>query len=229
MMKTKQLPENYDRTKQYTVAQAAELLPKLSTSKFAGSVDIDVVLSLSEKQLKETVRGSVVFPHQFGKEVKVLVFAEEKDAKAALEAGADFAGLEDLMDKVEKGTLEFDVVIATPAVMPKIAKLGRVLGPKGLMPNPANQTVTPDVVKAIASYKAGKQDFKMSEQGAIRGKVAKVDLAPEQIAANINAFLKSVYNEAKKLNGQPFRKITVSPTMGSPVKIDVTTVSESIK
>ncbi len=228
-MKTKQLPANYDKTKLYTVAQAAELLPQLSTSKFVGSVDIDIVLNLTEKQLKETVRGSVVFPHQFGKEVKVLVFAEEKDAKAALAAGADFAGLEDMMEKVEKGTLQFDVVIATPAVMPKIAKLGRVLGPKGLMPNPANQTVTADVVKTLASYKAGKQDFKMSEQGAIRGKVAKVDLTPEQITANINAFLKSVLNEAKKLSGQPFKKVTLSPSMGAPVKVDVATIAENLK
>ncbi|MCA9378823.1 50S ribosomal protein L1 [Candidatus Dojkabacteria bacterium] len=221
--------ENLDPTKKYSLAEAAELLPTLSTSKFVGSVDIDIVLNLTEKQKKESVRGSVVFSNRFGKEVTAIVFADEKDSAAALKAGAKAAGLEDLVKKVEDGKIEFDVAIATPAVMPKIARLGKVLGPKGLMPNPANGTVTADIAKAIESFKGGKQNFKMSEQGVIRMRVAKLDMSAEQIAANIMDLLKVVFVAARKLNPQPFKRITLSPTMGKGIKLDIAALSSELK
>lgn len=228
MAKT-QLPADFDPQAKHSLADAVKLLPQLSTSKFVGSVDIDIVLNLSEKQKKESVKGTVVFTNQFGKEVKVIVFADEKDTAVALKSGAAAAGLEDLMKKVEDGKVEFDIALATPVAMPKVARLGKVLGPRGLMPNPANGTVTTDVAKTIADFKGGKQNFKMTEQGAIRLRVAKLDQTAEQIEQNIMDLLKAVFAATKKLNQQPFRKITLSPTMGKAVKLDVTAIAESVK
>lgn len=229
MKKTTQLPENYDSQKRYSLDEAAALLPQLSTSKFVGSVDVDIVLNISEKQKKESVRGSIVFSNRFGNEVKVVVIADEKDAKDALAAGANDAGFEDMIKKIEDGKVEYDVVIATPVVMPKAARLGKVLGPKGLMPNPANGTVATDVVKAVETYKSGKQNFKMSEQGTVRMRAAKVDMTPEQIKQNLVDLLKQVFIATRKLNSQPFRKITLSPSMGKPVKLDVQALAEELK
>ena len=205
--------------------EAVKLIPELSTSKFVGSVDIDIVLNLKQSQKKEIIRGSVSMPHSMGEEKKVIVFCEEKDLKKAQDAGASKAGLEDLMAEVEKGFSDFDVVIATPAVMPKIARLGKALGPKGLMPNPKNGTITTDIEKAIASFKAGRVNYKsVPDQGVVRMKVAKVNMAPEEIKANTVALLKSVFNEAKRLNGNPFKKVTLSPTMGAGVKVDISDI-----
>lgn len=217
--KTKDIP-TIDRSKLYPLQEAVELLPQISTSKFVGSVDADIVLNLTTKQLKETVRGSLTFPHQFGEAKKVIVFADEKDAKTAKAAGAVEAGLQELVKKVEEGKLDFDVVIATPDVMSQIAKLGKVLGPKGLMPTPNNGTVTKDVETAVRSYVSGKQNFKMSEQGVVRGRVAKLDMAPEQIVENIKALLAAITTETRKLSVQPFKRITLSPTMGAGIKVD---------
>lgn len=224
MKKQTTQPEGFDAQKQYTIAEAADILPALSTSKFVGSVDIDIVLNLNDKQKKETIRGSVVMPYSYGTAKKVIVFAEEKDQALAKEAGADRVGLQDLLKDVEADKVEYDVVIATPTVMAQIARLGKVLGPKGLMPNPSNETVTADVAKAVKNYKSGKQDFKMSEQGTIRTKVAKLDMEPAKIAENMTAFVKAVYQEAKKTGGSPFKKITVSPTMGKAVKLNIAEV-----
>lgn len=225
----KQLPENYSSEKRYSLDEAVALLPELSTSKFVGSVDIDIVLNANDKQKKEAIRGSVVFSHKFGEEVKVVVIAEEKEAKEALQAGANEAGLEDMIKKIEDGKVEFDVVIATPSVMIKAARLGKVLGPRGLMPNPANETVTADVAKAVGNFKSGKQNFKMNDQGVVRMRTAKLDQTPEQIKQNVSDLLKAVQIAARKLGAQPFRKITLSPTMGKAVRLDVAAVSEELK
>ncbi len=209
--------------------EAVKLLPELSTSKFVGSVDIDVVLNLKQSQKKEIIRGSVSLPHSLGEEKKVIVFCEEKDLKKAIDAGASKAGLEDLMAEVEKGFSDFDVVIATPAVMPKIARLGKALGPKGLMPNPKNGTITTDLDKAISSFKAGRINYKsVPDQGVIRMKVAKVNMKPEEIKANTIALLKSIYNEAKRLNGSPLKKVTLSPTMGASIKLDISDIMAQV-
>jgi large subunit ribosomal protein L1 len=213
--------ENINLKGPKTIAEASALLPNISRSKFVGSVDIDIVLSLKENQKKESVRGSVNLPNASGDAKRVVVLCEEKDVKRAKDAGAVDAGLADLAEKIEKGTVGFDVVVATPEVMPKIVKLGKVLGPKGLMPNPKNGTVTSNIAETIQGYASGKTDFKMLQgQGVIRGKIGKLDLTPEQIEANIYAFLKGVYAETKKLNAAPFKKVTVSPTMGPGLRID---------
>ncbi len=210
---------NTNRT--YTLEEAAKLLPEVSTSKFVGSVDIDIVLNLKEKQKKEIIRGSVTLPHSMGDEKKVAVICEEKDEKAAKEAGAEMAGLS-VVDEILKGNLNFDVLIATPNVMGQMVKIGKILGPKGLMPNPKNGTVTTDVEKAVKSFKSGRLNFKsVADQGTIRLKVAKVDMSTESIQENITALLKAVFNESKKLSANPFKRITVSPTMGAGLKLDV--------
>lgn len=218
-----------DTTKTYTIDQAADLMPKLSSSRFVGAVNVDIVLNLKEKQKKESIRGSVTLPNSMGDEKKVVVICDEKDAKIALAAGADKAGLDDLVEEMVKGTVQFDIVIATPMAMPKMVKLGKVLGPKGLMPNPKNGTVTTDVEKTVQSFKAGKLNFKSTpDQGVIRMKVAKVDMTPEQIKANLVTLLKEVFSEAKKYAANPFKKVIVSPTMGAGVKLDVNDIIANV-
>lgn len=225
----KEIPASYDSQKTYSMEDAVKLLPELSISKFVGSVDLDVVLNATEKQKKESVRGSVTFPNQFGEQKKVYALVDEKDVKAALAAGAAKAGFEELIKEIEAGKVDFDVLIASPEMMPKVAKLGKVLGPKGLMPNPNNGTVSADVAGAIQSFTAGKFNFKMNEQGAIRFRVAKLDMTPEAIQGNIVAALKNIYQEAKKLNQSAFKKITLSPTMGKGVKLNVEQAQELAK
>lgn len=220
---------NFDVNKQYSIAEAVPLLKQLSTTKFVGSVDIDIVLELNDKQRKESLRGSVVFPNKFGQEKKILALVEEKDIEAAKAAGAIVNPLDESIKQIEAGTIDFDIVIAVPAIMAKIAKLGRVLGPKGLMPNPANGTVTADVVTAIQNYSGGKETFKMSDQGVIRSRLAKLDMEDEAIVANIVAMLKAVMSEARKFGANPIKKITLSPTMGKGVRVSITSLTESTK
>lgn len=214
---------------EYSLSEAVKLLPEVSTSKFNGSVDLDVALKLKENQKKEIIRGNINMPHSFGEEKKVIVLCEEGEASSAKKAGATKAGLDDLMKELMDGYSDFDVVIATPGVMPKIAKLGKVLGPKGLMPNPKNGTVTTDIAEAVSSFKAGKVNFKSTpEQGTVKLRVAKLDMSPEAIEENIIATLKAVNNEAKKLNSNPFRKVTIKPTMGSSLKLDLNDIIKRI-
>jgi large subunit ribosomal protein L1 len=164
-----------------------------------------------------------------GEDKKVIVFCEEKDEKAAKEAGAYKVGLETLMEELLKGNGDFDIVIATPAVMPKIVRLGKVLGPKGLMPNPKNGTVTDDLAKAVSSFKGGKMNFKTAtDQGVIRTKVAKLDMKAEEIHENVMELLKAVANETRKFALNPFKKITLSPTMGAGVKLDTNDIMKSL-
>jgi large subunit ribosomal protein L1 len=224
----KTLPENYNANIEYKVADAVALLPLLSTTKFVGSVNIDIIFGFNDKQKKESVRGSLTFPNQLGSEKKIIVFTNEKDAKIALANGAEAAGLDELVQQVEAGSITFDVALATPDAMPRVARLGKVLGPKGLMPSPANQTVTTDLEKTIKMYKAGKFDFKMGDQGAVRAKVAKLDMTKEQIVENVMAFIKAVYLASRKVKSAPFKKIIISPTMGERVKLDINSIMAEI-
>jgi large subunit ribosomal protein L1 len=218
-----------DTTKTYSLNEASEMLPKLSTSRFVGAINVDIVLNLKEKQKKESIRGSVTLPNSMGDDKKVVVICEEKDEKAALAAGADKAGSDKLVEEILNGYSDFDILIATPSQMPKMVKLGKVLGPKGLMPNPKNGTVTTDVEKTVQSFKAGKLNFKSTpDQGVIRMKVAKADMKPEQIKENVVVLLKEVFNESKKYASNPFKKIVISPTMGAGVKLDVNDIMAQI-
>lgn len=221
--------EKLDSTKEYTLEEAVTLLPSISKSKFVGSVDLDVVLKLKEAQRKEVIRGNIDMPNTFGESKKVIVFCEEGEANNAVKAGADRAGLEELMKDVMDGKVEFDVVISTPSVMPKIARLGKVLGPKGLMPNPKNGTVTTDFDKAVKSFKSGRTSFKSAQdQGVIRLKVGKLDMGSESIQANVLASLKAILGEARKFSANPFKKVSIKPTMGSSLKLDVNDIMKQL-
>jgi large subunit ribosomal protein L1 len=228
--KNQALTEKFDLRESKTIEEASKLLPKISTSKFTGSVDIDIVLDLKEKQKKESVRGSINLPHNTGDSKRVIVFCEEKDEEKAKKAGVVEVGLDELVKKVSKGWSDFDVVVATPAVMPKIARLGKTLGPKGLMPNPKTGTVTNDIKKTVENYMSGKMDFKMMQgHGTIRAKIGTLDMNPEEIQENLTEFLKAVFTEVRRLNPRPFKKVTVSPTMGPGIKLDINDIMDNVK
>lgn len=208
-----------DRSKRYDVDEVVKLLPEISYSKFAGSVEINVFLNLNDKQKKETIRGAYALPIAFGKAVRVLVFCDPADAPKA--EGADFIGADDLMKEVEAGKNDFDIVLTTPAMMPKIARLGKVLGSKGLMPNPKNGTITTDLAGTIKTFKSGRKNYKASEVGLITAVVGKTDMKAEDLKTNIVAFLTTIHNDTKKFNPVPFKAVTVAPTMGPKLNLDV--------
>ncbi|MBN1915422.1 50S ribosomal protein L1 [Candidatus Dojkabacteria bacterium] len=218
--KYNEVTKSFDKTKKYSLDEASKLLPGLSISKFEGSIEIHLTIDAKSKKKECTVRGSITLPHQTGASKKVAVIAESKDQKKATDAGADKVGLDDLIKEIEGGKIDFDVLIATPEVMPRIASLGRVLGPKGLLPNPKNQTVTTDIERVVKSYKAGKLDFKMDEAFGIHAKIGRTRMTPEQIKDNLSSFLKAVLNEAKIISPTPFKSVVVSPSMGPGVKIE---------
>lgn len=219
--KYKEVVKKFDKTQKYSLDEASKLLPELSISKFEGSIEVHLTLENKGKKKEGTVRGSIVLPHQTGASKKVAVIAESKDHKKAKEAGADKIGLDDLVKEIEGGKIDFDVLIATPEVMPKIASLGKVLGPKGLLPNPRNETVTTDLERVVKSYKAGKLDFKMDEAMGIHAKIGRTKMTTEQIKENLTTFLKAVFNEAKNISPTPFKSVVVTPTMGPGVKLEV--------
>ncbi len=227
--KTLQLREQYKLNEVKKLNEAVEIIKNISTSKFAGSIDTDIVLRLKEKNKKDSLKGSAILPNKVGADKKVIVLCDEADVEKAKKAGAIEAGLESLVTKIEGGWMDFDIVIATPAAMPKIARLGKALGPKGLMPSPKNETITNDFEKVIKSFISGKTNFRMTpDQSTIRIKAATVDMTPEQIKENLIALYKAVMNEAKKLSANPFKKITLSPTMGPSIKLDVSDIIANI-
>jgi large subunit ribosomal protein L1 len=175
---------NYDATKTYPLKDAVDLVKKITYTKFNASVDIDVRLGVDPKQANQMVRGVVSLPHGIGKEVRVLVLANADKEAEAKAAGADFVGLDDYIAKIEKGWTDIDVIICTPDVMAKVGRLGRVLGPRGLMPNPKSGTVTTDVAKAVTEVKAGKIDFKVDKTGIIHTTIGKVEFTAEQLTEN---------------------------------------------
>jgi large subunit ribosomal protein L1 len=203
----------------YSTAEAAETLAKVSTSKFVGTATVNVVLRLKDKFKNESIRGSVTLPHQFGDSKKVVVFADKGDQEKAKKAGADFVGLEDLIEKVEGGWADFDVAIATPSVMIKIAKLGKVLGPKQLMPNPKTGTVTDNVEKAVESFKSGKMNYKMDAGSCIQVKFGKLDMTPAQLQENLDKILEAIVSDTRKYGVDVINRIYVKPTMGATLRL----------
>jgi len=222
MKRTKKYSEaakKIERSKKYDLDEAVKLLPEISYSKFPGSIEISVYLNLNDKQKKESIRGAYTLPHSFGKEVRVLVFCDPSEAKKAV--GADFVGADDLVKEVEGGKSDFDMVICTPMMMPKIAKLGKVLGSKGLMPNPKNGTITTDLESTIKTFKSGRKNYKATEVGLIVGVVGKTSMKADELKANIIAFLEAIYNDTKKFNPTPIKSVALCPTMGPKISIDV--------
>lgn len=204
----------------YSIDEALKAAKEVSYTKFVGGIDVAINFNVAEKYKKEPFRGSITLPHQITDSVKVAVIAMGQDEADAKAAGADEVGGEELIKKIEGGYLDFDILIATPPMMVKMAKLGKILGPKGLMPNPRNETVTADVARVISNYKKGKMDFKLDAQGGIKAKIGKTNMEVEQIKENFMAFVKIAFAETRKLGPNRVKSIFVSPTMGPSIKID---------
>jgi large subunit ribosomal protein L1 len=213
--------KRFDRDQLFTPTEALGLVKSLAAAKFDESVEIAVRLGVDPRKADQMVRGTVALPSGTGKDVRVAVFAQGPAAQAARDAGADLVGAEDLAAEVEKGNMAFDIAIATPDLMPMVGKLGRVLGPRGLMPNPKTGTVTMDVAKAVAEFKGGKVEYRTDRYGNVHVPVGKASFAPEALLANVTAVLDELQRAKPSASkGKYMRKITISSTMGPGVKID---------
>jgi large subunit ribosomal protein L1 len=224
--KRKEALSKYDITKDYSLQAAAGILKEIAYTKFDSSVDIDVRLGVDPRKADQMVRGVVALPHGTGKEVRVLVLCSPDKEAEAKAAGADHVGLDEYIQKIEKGWTDIDVIITMPTVMAKLGKLGKILGPRGLMPNPKSGTVTLDVAKAVTEVKAGKIDFKVDKTGIIHTSIGKVSFTPEKLAENavelINTLIRLKPSSAK---GTYVRSISLSSTMSPGVSIDKSTIT----
>ncbi len=222
-----QAAEKIDRSKYYDAAEAIKTVKEISSAKFDESVEAAVRLGVNPRHADQMVRGTVVLPHGTGKTQSVLVFAKGEKAKEAEEAGADFVGAEDLVAKIEGGWTDFDVAVATPDMMGTVGKLGRVLGPKGLMPNPKTGTVTFELKNAIAEIKAGKIEYRVDKAGIIHVPIGKVSFSEEQLGENL-AVLMDVLIKAKPASakGNYLRSLTLSSTMGPGIRVSAATVQK---
>lgn len=216
-----------DRTKKYNFEEAVQLTLAGVHSKFDESVDLAVRLGVDPRHADQMVRGTVVLPNGVGKDVRVAVFAKGEKEKEALEAGADHVGSDDLVEKVQNGWLEFDKAIATPDMMGAVGKLGRILGPRGMMPNAKLGTVTFDIGKAVKEVKGGKIDFKVEKAGIVHAPMGKVSFGGKKLLENIAAFMETVLKlKPPASKGTYFRSIAISATMGPGVKIDPGSVKD---
>jgi large subunit ribosomal protein L1 len=210
-----------DKSRKYTVEEAVALVKETATAKFKESVDIAVRLGVDPKKADQAIRGTVALPHGIGKAVRVLVMTRPPKDKEALEAGADYAGLQEYVEKIQSGWSDIDVIIASPDVMGEVGKLGKVLGPRGLMPNPKSGTVTPDVVKAVGEVKAGKIEFRVDKAGIVHASVGKAEFDNVKLVENINKFLDVIIKaKPSSAKGQYVRTVTLSTTMGPGVPVD---------
>ena len=220
-----------DRTVRYKVSEAMKLVKGCKTSKFDESVDVAIRLGVDPRHADQMVRGAVLMPNGTGKTIKVAVFAKGPKAEEAKAAGADIVGADDLHDKIAGGWMEFDQVIATPDMMGVVGKLGRVLGPRGLMPNPKVGTVTMDVAKAVRESKAGKVEYKVEKAGIVHAGIGKVSMESEKLVENFKALFENILRQKPaSAKGIYVQNITFSSTMGPGVKVDIadaTTLSSS--
>ena len=213
--------EKVDRTKVYDFQTAITLVKETASAKFDESVECAVRLGVDPRKSDQMVRGAAVLPHGLGKVERVLVFAKGEKDKEARDAGADYVGSDDLAEKIQGGWLEFDRVVATPDMMGAVGKLGKILGPRGMMPNPKLGTVTFEIAKAIQDIKAGKAEFKTEKNGIVHSSIGKASFSPEQLTENLTTFLDTLLKlKPAASKGRYFRTITVSCTMGPGVKID---------
>ena len=211
-----------DRQTRYALADAVELVKKTSYAKFDATVEVAFRLNLDPRKAEQNLRGAVSLPHGTGKEVRVLVITRGEKAKLALEAGADYAGDVDYLDKIKSGWFEFDVIIATPDMMGELGKLGRILGPKGLMPNPKTGTVTQDVEKTVKEFKAGKVEYRVDKVGNIQVPVGKVSFDNVKLAENIQTVYRQLMRvKPQTIKGVYMQNVTLSSTMGPGVKVAV--------
>ena len=217
----RQAAEKVEKDKAYTLADAIKLATETNPSKFDASVEVHVRLGVDPRQADQNIRSTVVLPHGTGKTVRVAVFAADTDADKAKKAGADIAGDEVIVKLLDKGTLDFDVLIATPAYMPKLGKYARLLGPKGLMPNPKSGTVSTDVAKATEEAKAGKVEYRVDKQAAIHLSVGKISFGAEKLLENANTFFASLQaQKPSSIKGVYIKSVAVDTTMGPGIKVD---------
>lgn len=220
--KYKEAAKLIDRTMQYELEDAVGLLKKAASAKFDETVEVHIRLGVDGRHADQQIRGAVVLPHGTGKEVKVLVFAKGEKIDEALAAGADYAGGEELIPKIQNdGWLDFDVVVATPDMMGVVGRLGRVLGPKGLMPNPKAGTVTMDVTKAVNDIKAGKVEYRLDKANIVHVPVGKVSFSDDQLKDNLEALMSAITRaKPAAAKGQYYRSVAISSTMGPGIKLN---------
>lgn len=213
--------EKIEEGKLYRISEAADLLKEVSTTKFDASIDIDVRLGVDPRKANQMVRGVVTLPHGTGKETKVLVLCTPDKEDEARKAGADYVGLDEYIEKIQGGWTDVDVIITMPPVMAQVGKLGKVLGPRGLMPNPKSGTVTMDIGQAVEEVKKGKIDFKVDKFGIIHSRIGKVSFKPDQIAENAKEFINTIIKlKPTAAKGTYLRSIYLSSTMSPSIKLD---------
>jgi large subunit ribosomal protein L1 len=219
--KQKEAFDKFDKNKIYPLSEAVEVIKDISFTKFDASVDLNVRLGVDPRKANQMVRGTVTLPHGTGKTVRVLVLCTPDKEEEAKEAGADFVGLDEFIDKIKQGWTDFDVVITMPSVMPKVGPLGKVLGPRGLMPNPKTGTVTMDIGKAVNDVKAGKIDFKVDKAGIIHASVGKVSFEHKKIVDNARELLQTIIKmKPAAAKGTYMKSIYISSTMSPGIKIE---------
>jgi large subunit ribosomal protein L1 len=219
-----------DRTKRYTLEEALRLLGEMHFVKFDENVDVAIRLGVDPKHADQMVRGAVVLPNGVGKNVRVLVFAKGEKEREASEAGADLVGSEELMKKIQEGWLDFDKVIATPDLMGQVGKLGKVLGPRGLMPNPKVGTVTFDVARAVREQKAGKVEFKVNKDGIIHAPIGKISFGAQKLSENLLALMETIVKaKPASSKGTYLKSVSVSNTMGPGIHLNPTELQGLLK
>lgn len=222
--------EKIEAGKAYTLNEAANLLKEITTTKFDASVDMDVRLGVDPRKSNQMVRGVVALPNGTGKVVRVLVLCTPDKEEEAKAAGADYVGLDEYIEKIKGGWTDIDVVITMPSVMGKVGPLGRVLGPRGLMPNPKSGTVTMDVAKAVSDVKSGKIDFKVDKTGIVHASVGRMTFTPQQIAENARAFVSTIIKlKPAAAKGAYLKSVYISSTMSKGIKIDTKSLDDATK
>jgi large subunit ribosomal protein L1 len=227
--KIKRAREKIDKEKTYALEEALKHLKEASYTKFDETIDLALNLGVDPRKSDQMVRGTVVLPHGIGKTVRVLVFAKGEKEKEALDAGADFVGADDLVEKITKGWLDFDKAVATPDVMSLVGKLGKILGPRGLMPNPKLGTVTFDIAKAVKDIKAGKIEYKAEKAGIVHVPIGKCSFDTNKLLDNANAVIESIEKAKPSASkGKYLKKISISSTMGPGIPIDITSLGKGV-
>jgi large subunit ribosomal protein L1 len=223
--KRKEALKKIDANKAYSLTEASKLVKEISFTKFDSSVDIDVRLGVDPKKANQMVRGVVALPHGTGKDVKVLALVPADKEAEAKEAGADFVGLDEYIQKIEQGWTDIDIIITVPAVMAKLGKLGKILGPRNLMPNPKSGTVTQEIGKTVKEIKAGKIDFKVDKEGIIHTSIGKSSFAPEKLFDNAVELIQTLAKmKPSSAKGTYFRSINISSTMSPGIPVDTKSV-----
>lgn len=227
--KIEAIREKIEAGKEYSLEDAVRLVKETAYVKFDETVDLAVNLGIDPRKSEQMVRGTVVLPHGIGKKVRVMVFAKGEKEKEAIDAGADFVGAEDFVEKISKGWLDFDKTVATPDIMGLVGKLGKILGPRGLMPNPKLGTVTFDIAKAVKEIKAGKVEYKAEKAGIVHIPIGKASFDNEKLIDNARAIIESIIKAKPATSkGRYLKKLSVSSTMGPGIAVDVASLGKGV-